>query len=138
MKRWLCYIAFLFVALACIPDVGTIALDEFDPSLEGKPVTVTFSLPNVRIAPSTKSLENGEGDIGGEPYLDPDKLFLVVCGGTQSIKYIRKAEMEVDPVTHEPVTEVVGVDRVPDYPLTEGDQTVTLYQFKVQLELSGE
>ena len=106
-----------------------------DPALEGKPVTVTFSVPATRLAPMTKGIEGDEGLITASPYLDPDKLYLVVCGSTQSIKYIRKAEVVLDS-NNEPVTAEVQVDDIPDYPLTDGVTAVTVYKFKVQLELS--
>ena len=106
-------------------------------SLENLPVTVTFSVPDVRIAsPETKSLEDGDGFITGERYLDPDKLYVVVCGGTQSIKYIRKANLVCDENTGEPVVTVKPVSEITDYPLADGEPEVQLYSFTVQLELS--
>ena len=141
MKRRLLYILALLAMAACVPDVGNVVPDDLDASLEGKPVTVTFSLPGVRIAPQTKTLTDGDGLLTGEPYLDPDHLFLAVCGGTQSIKYIRKAAMVVDPTTHEPVTRQVAASQLLDYDypidIDDGD-VVELYDFTVQLELSNE
>lgn len=112
-----------------------------DSSLEGCPVTITFSVPDVRIAsPSTKSLEDPDDEIGSissdVPYLDPDKLYVVVCGGTQSIKYIRKAEIKRDPVTGEPEVEIVSSSSIPGYPLSGESIDVSLYKFTVQLELT--
>ena len=101
-----------------------------DASLEGAPVTITFSVPDIPVLPATKALEDGEGDITGTPYLDPDKMYLVVCGSSQSIKYIRKATL---------VSTQDGVE-IPQehFPLTEGDRITTLYTFSVQLELSDQ
>ena len=96
MRRFLDYIMLLLTVSACTslqvedPKVG------MDPTLEGKAVTVSFSVPDVRLSPMTKSLEDGDGFITGTPYLDPDKFFVVVCGHSQSIKYIRKAELVLD------------------------------------------
>ena len=109
-----------------------------DPSLEGKPVEITFSLPDVLLAPSAKSLSTGDGQINGDPYLDPDKLYLVVCGHSQSIKYIRKAEPVIDPATGDILKTQVPVEDIPNYPITDGQgvTSVTVYTFRVQLELS--
>ena len=128
MRRILSYLMLLFAVLSCARTLEVETPGGMDPSLEGKPVTVTFSVPDISIAPSTKSLEDGDGLITGEPYLDPDKLYVVVCGGNQSIKYIRKAEI----VSEE---EVAAAD-VPDYPLEDKTGTVHMYHFKVQLELT--
>jgi len=136
MRRLLAYLIALFAFMACASRLENDFSGGMDPSLEGKPVTITFSVPDVRLAPSTKGVEDGDGGINGDPYLDPDKLYLLVCGGTQSIKYIRKAEVVVDEVTHLPVTETVPVSQVKDYPLTDGVKNVTMYKFKVQLELT--
>ena len=135
MKKLLPYILALFAFMACTtePQEERIGMD---PSLEGKPVTVTFSLPDVRLASlSTKTgiLDEGVGDITEEPYLDPERLYLVVCGTNQSIKYIRKAKLVGEP-TSIPRTDIT------DYPISDPDaplpETVTLYTFQVQLELS--
>lgn len=135
MRRLLAYMIALFAVMACVPNLESEIPGEWDPSLEGKPVTFTFSVPDVRVAPTTKGVEGSEGLITGDPYLDPDKLYLIVCGGTQSIKYIRKAEIVVD--EHGvPVVEEVPVGEVADYPLTDGVTSVTMYSFKVQLELT--
>lgn len=126
-KRLFAYITAVLLALSCITEreQGYLA-DELVP--EGSPVTVLFSVPDVKVAASTKTLAGGDGNITGEPYLDPDMVYLVVCGHSQSIKYIRKAEL----------LETIPDYTVPedDYPLSEGDRTVTLYRFKVQLEIS--
>ena len=135
MRRLLAYLTVLLAALACKSEWENDFSDGMDPRLEGKPVTVTFSVPDVRIAPATKSLEDGDGDITGDSYLDPDKLYLVICGHSQSIKYIRKAEMVVDGDGN-PVTTPVPVTYIPDYPLDDGATTVNMYTFTVQLELS--
>lgn len=135
MKKLLAYLIVLMAALGCTPEwVGDFS-DGMDPRLEGKPVTITFSVPDVRIASSTKSLEDGSGDLPESPYLDPDKLYLVICGHSQSIKYIRKAEMVVDGDGN-PITTPVSVTEISDYPLNDGATTVDMYSFKVQLELS--
>lgn len=136
MRRLIAYLMAVIAILSC-----TSSFDEkeavygMDPALEGKPVTVTFSIPAVRLASMTKGVEGAEGDITASPYLDPDKLYLVVCGSTQSIKYIRKAEVVLDG-NNQPVTQAVPVSSIPDYPLTDGVSVVTVYKFKVQLELS--
>lgn len=136
MRRFLGYIMLLLTVSACTslqveePEVG------MDPSLEGKAVTVSFSVPDVRLAPMTKSLEDGDGFITGTPYLDPDKFYVVVCGHSQSIKYIRKAELVLDETTGAPLITTI----TPDYPFTgEGQASpdpVDVYTFKIQLELS--
>ena len=137
MKRVLAYLTGLLAILSSC----TSSFEEkeavygMDPSLEGKPVTVTFSIPAVRLASMTKGVEGAEGDITASPYLDPDKLYLVVCGSTQSIKYIRKAEV-VKYDNGQPVTEEVSISKITDYPLTDGVNEVTVYKFTVQLELS--
>ena len=131
MKKLIPYILTLFAFMACTaePQERT----GMDPSLEGKPVTVTFSLPDVCVASlSTKSILD-EGDITGEPYLDPERLFLVVCGTNQSIKYIRKAKL-INTIPDFPRASIT------DYPVSDPDaqlpETITLYTFEVQLELS--
>lgn len=138
MRRFLGYILILLTVSACsslqIEDPNVVGMD---PSLEGKTVTVSFSVPDVRLAPTaTKSLEDGDGFITGQPYLDPEKFYVVVCGHSQSIKYIRKAEIVLDKTTGEPLIKTI----TPEYPVTEKGQdspdTVNVYTFKVQLELS--
>lgn len=136
MRRFWGYIMLLLTVSACTslqveePEMG------MDPSLEGKAVTVSFSVPDVRLAPMTKSLEDGDGFITGTPYLDPDKFYVVVCGHSQSIKYIRKAELVLDDITGKP--KVITI--TPEYPVTGEGQAqpdqVDVYTFKVQLELS--
>ncbi len=137
MKRFWSHILLLLTVSACT----TLQIEEsgvgMDPSLEGKPVTISFSVPDVRLAPpATKTLDDGDGFITGVPYLDPEKFFIVVCGHSQSIKYIRKAEIVKDEITGEPIITTI----TPDYPVTEEGQNppdpVNLYTFKVQLELS--
>ena len=95
------------------PGVVNLMHTEVDPSLEGKPVTITFSVPATRLASMTKGVEGDEGAITAAPYLDPDKLYLVVCGTSQSIKYIRKAEMNCDsngdPILFLPGTPYISV-----------------------------
>jgi len=139
MRRFFCYLTALLTLLACSSNLEEKENQGMDPSLEGKPVTISFSLPDVRIlSPSTKSLAD-EGDIGGEPYLDPDKLYLVVCGQTQSIKYIRKAEVDRD-ASGNPILTQVPIDEIDSYPLNDeqGVQVVDMYSFTVQLELSDQ
>ena len=127
MRRLLAYLITLFAIMACASHLENENSGGMDPSLEGKPVTFTFSVPDVRVAPSTKGVDGSDGLIAGDPYLDPDKLYLVVCGGTQSIKYIRKAEFVGE--------SIVPASEIEDYPL-EGDGSVTMYKFRVQLELT--
>ena len=126
MRRLIAYLTAFILALSCMaePEQGGAAVDT---SLEGAPVTITFSVPDIPVLPATKSLEDGDGNITGTPYLDPDKMYVVVCGGTQSIKYIRKATLK----------KTTPDFTVPEeyYPSTEGNRTVTLYTFEVQLEL---
>lgn len=135
MRRLWAYLIALFALVACASNLETEFSGGMDPSLEGKPVTFTFSVPDVRIGASTKGVDGSDGLIDGEPYLDPDKLYLIVCGGTQSIKYIRKAEIVLDD-NDNPVTEEIPVSQVDDYPLQDGVSTVTMYKFRVQLELT--
>ena len=136
MRRLLAYLIAMFAFMACASQLENDFPGGMDPSLEGKPVTITFSVPDVRLSSLTKGVDGEDGGINDAPYLDPDKLYLLVCGGTQSIKYIRKAEVELDPITHLPVTEEVPVSDIADYPLTDGASSVTMYKFKVQLELT--
>ena len=127
MRKLLAYLGAFILALSCTAELeqaGTAA----GVSLEGAPVTITFSVPDIQVLPATKSLATGDGDITDTPYLDPNMMYLVVCGGSQSIKYIRKATL-VDTIENYEIPE----DK---YPLAEGDRHTTLYQFKVQLELS--
>lgn len=127
MRRILAYLTALILAVSCIAELeqgGSVA----GTSLEGAPVTITFTVPDVPVLPATKSLSGSDGDITGTPYLDPDMMYLVVCGGSQSIKYIRKATL-VDTIQDHEIPE----DK---FPLPEGDRHTTLYRFKVQLELS--
>ena len=135
MKRWFCFLLAVFTLSACVFEIdkGRPSLDE---SLEGKPVTITFSVPNV-VVPSTKSfLEGPDGDINKDAYLDPDRLYVVVCGSSQSIKYIRKAEFDPDAtVENYPVSEIEDYPLDPTQP--EAVTSVTLYTFKVQLEISS-
>lgn len=132
MRRWLLYLM-LLAALACTRTLEPESSGGFDASLEGKPVTITFSVPDIQIAPSTKA---AQGDITADPYLDPDRLYVVVCGGNQSIKYIRKAEIVVDDQSGLPVIEEIAADHVLDYPLEDQSVTVHMYSFRVQLELT--
>ena len=127
MRKMIAYLTALIMMVSCMAELeqGGTAVEG---SLEGSPVSITFSVPDIRVLPATKSLEDGDGNITGTPYLDPDKIYLVVCGSSQSIKYIRKATL---------------LDSIPDYeipqeyyPLSGGDRDTTLYRFKVQLELS--
>lgn len=124
MRKLTAYITALIMAVSCMvePEQGAV-----DSSLEGAPVTITFTVPDVPVLHASKSLETGDGNITDTPYLDPDKMYLVVCGGSQSIKYIRRAKL-IDTLTDQEVPE----DK---YPISEGSRTVTLYKFEVQLEL---
>lgn len=128
MRRLIAYLTALILAVSCMAELeqgGT----STNGALEGAPVTITFSVPDVALAPATKSLDGKTGDITEEPYLDPDMMYVIVCGGSQSIKYIRKAKLKDS-----------REDTVPEklYPFPEGDRTVTLYDFEVQLELSDQ
>ena len=125
MRKLLAYIiTALILAVSCVSELeqGSLSVDE---SLEGAPVRITFSVPDVPVLQGTKS----QGDITDEPYLDPDKMYVVVCGGSQSIKYIRKATLKGDPIPDQEVPEN-------KYPFATGDRHVTLYEFEVELELS--
>ena len=135
MRRLLAYLIALLAVMACASNLESEFSGGMDPSLEGKPVTFTFSVPDVRVAPSTKGVDGSDGQITDEPYLDPDKLYIIVCGGTQSIKYIRKAEIVVDE-NGDPIVEEIPVSQVEDYPLTDGVASVKMYSFKAQLELT--
>ena len=129
MRKLIAYIiTALILTVSCVSELeqGGAAVEG---SLEGAPVMITFSVPDIPVLPSTKSLENGDGDITSTPYLDPEKVYVVVCGGKQSIKYIRKAKQKGDPLPNQEVPQ----DK---YPLSEGDRHVTLYEFEVELELS--
>ena len=129
MRKLLAYIiTALILAVSCVSELeqGSLSVDE---SLEGAPVRITFSVPDIPVLSGTKSLEGGDGDITDTPYLDPDKMYVVVCGGSQSIKYIRKATLKGDPIPNQEVPE----DK---YPFATGDRHVTLYEFEVELELS--
>lgn len=125
MRKLIAYLVSVILAVSCVAELeqGGTAVNG---PLEGAPVTITFSVPDVTLAPATKEV----GDITGEPFLDPDKMYVIVCGGSQSIKYIRKAKL---------------INTTPDfvvpeeyYPFSEGDREVTLYEFRVQLELSDQ
>ena len=127
VKRLITYLWAIIMAASCSLELeqGSFTLDN---SLEGSPVTITFSVPDIPVLPATKALEDGDGEITGTPYLDPDKIYLAVCGSSQSIKYIRKAKL----------IESIPNYEIPQqyYPLSGGDRHTTLYKFNVQLELS--
>ena len=127
MRKLLAYLSAILLAASCTTELER-GRTVVDASLEGAPVTITFSVPDVQVLPATRSLETGDGNITDTPYLDPDKMYLVVCGSSQSIKYIRKATL-------------VGIQdnyEIPQehFPLSEGDRITSLYTFSVQLELS--
>ena len=91
MRRLIAYLTALILAVSCVTELeqgGTFV----DGSLEGAPVTITFSVPDIPVLPASKAMDGSIGDITSTPYLDPDMMYLVVCGGSQSVKYIRKAE----------------------------------------------
>ena len=94
MRKWIVYLlTALFLAVSCVSEFEQEG-SAVDDSLEGAPVTITFSVPDISVLPATKSsLEEGDGNITDTPFLDPEKMYLVVCGGSQSIKYIRKAKL---------------------------------------------
>ena len=127
MRRLIAYLAVGILALSCTTGLEQDGATVGTP-LEGAPVTITFSVPDIPVLPATKTLSSGDGDIIDTPYLDPDMMYLVVCGGSQSIKYIRKATL----------VETIDNYEIPQgyYPLSEGDRHTTLYKFRVQLELS--
>ena len=129
MRKWIVYLlTALFLAVSCVSEFEQEG-SAVDDSLEGAPVTITFSVPDISVLPATKSsLEEGDGNITDTPFLDPEKMYLVVCGGSQSIKYIRKAKL----------VEIEENVEIPEdkYPLSEGDRKTNLYKFSVQLELS--
>lgn len=129
MRKLIAYLVSVILAVSCVAELeqGGTAVNG---PLEGAPVTITFSVPDVPIAPATKVLSGSAGDITEEPYLDPDMMYVIVCGGSQSIKYIRKAKLIK---TEEDTT-------IPEeyYPFPEGDRKVSLYTFQVQLELSDQ
>ena len=126
MKRLTLYLLLLLAAVACVP-----GLEPGMPSgasLEGAPVTVRFSVPDVGVGAPTKGVDGTDGKITEDPYLDPDRMYLVVCGVSQSIKYIRKATL----------VSVTPDYEIPEayYPPIEGDRVTNLYTFEVQLEIS--
>lgn len=130
MRRLIAFLlTALFLALSCVAELEQDGRT-VDASLEGAPVTITFSVPDIQVLPATKSLESGDGNITDTPYLDPDKMYLVVCGSSQSIKYIRKATL----VSTQDNVEIPQEH----FPLSEGDRVTTLYTFSVQLELSDQ
>ena len=126
MKRVLFYLAAVCLLMSCVPEIGVQPQQEVHlaPELEGKPVLVHFSVPDIPVLLPTKAT----GDIGESTYLDPDKFFLVVCGSSQSIKYIRKAEydpsQDEEVFIKDPLTGVVS------------SKKTTLHHFTVLLELS--
>ena len=129
MRRLIAYLlTVLFLTVSCTTELERAGGTATDASLEGAPVTITFSVPDIPVLPATKSLSDGDGDITGTPYLDPDKMYLVVCGSSQSIKYIRKATLVRKQDNYEIPEEY--------FPLSEGERITTLYTFSVQLELS--
>lgn len=127
IRRLISYLFAIILALSCTVESEQKG-SAVDASLEGAPVTITFSVPDVQVLHATRSLSSGDGEITGTPYLDPDMMYLVVCGGSQSIKYIRKATLVSIQDNYE----------IPEehFPLTDGDRITTLYTFSVQLELS--
>ena len=129
MRKWITYLVSVILSVSCVAELeqgGTTV----NGSLEGAPVTITFSVPDIPVAPATKVLSGSAGNITEEPYLDPDMMYVIVCGGSQSIKYIRKATLIQ---TDQDIT--VPEDK---YPFSEGDRKVTLYTFRVQLEISDQ
>lgn len=81
MKRWIFVIWMLVVAVASCVKERTEEVYAHDPDFpEGKPVTITFSIPGV--TSSTKALDNG-GDL--------DNLYLAVFGSSGYLKEYVKA-----------------------------------------------
>ena len=74
MKRFWVYLIVLFAAGACTSRLENPFSGGMDPSLEGKPVTVTFSVPATRLSPMTKGIEGEEGQKHIEEYADPKSL----------------------------------------------------------------
>ena len=136
MRKLIAYIiTALLLAVSCVSELEQ-GGPSVDGSLEGAPVMITFSVPDIPVLSATKSLESGDGDITDTPYLDPEKIYVVVCGGTQSIKYIRKAILVDQKETVVPKE----IDPLPAEEDEEEEQEkgrkVNMYYFKVQLELS--
>ena len=129
MRKLLAYLSAILLAASCATEFEQGGRN-VDASLEGAPVTITFSVPDIPVLLATKSLEDGDGNITDTPYLDPEKMYLVVCGGSQSIKYIRKATL-VDTQDNVEIPQE-------HFPFSEGDRITTLYTFSVQLELSDQ
>ncbi len=127
MRKLIAYLSAILLAVSCSADFEQVS-SSVGTSLEGAPVTITFTVPDIPVLPTTKSLESGDGNITDTPYLDPDKMYLVVCGSSQSIKYIRKAQL----------VDVQDNYEIPEdkFPLPGVDRHTSLYTFKVQLELS--
>lgn len=81
MKRWIFVIWMMVMAVASCVKERTEEVYAHDPDFpEGKPVTITFSIPGV--TPSTKGLDNG-GDL--------DNLYLAVFGSSGYLKEYVKA-----------------------------------------------
>ena len=128
MKRFFFYLMALCLLSACFPELSeTPDLPWLDAELEGKPVLVEFSVPDICVATPTKAA----GDIGGEPYLDTSRFYLVACGHSQSIKYIRRVHFN----KNKPF-EMVDVSDIPNYPLEDQTGQVKVYHFTAELELS--
>lgn len=128
MKRYFFYLMALCLLSACFPELSeTPDLPWLDAELEGKPVLVEFSVPDICVATPTKA----DGDIGGEPYLDTSRFYLVACGHSQSIKYIRRVHFN----KNKPF-EMVDVSDIPNYPLEDQTGQVKVYHFIAELELS--
>ena len=65
MKRFLAYMAACFMVLACTSNLESKFSGGMDSSLEGKPVTITFSVPATRLASMTNILRSEKTVSGG-------------------------------------------------------------------------
>ena len=67
MRRLIAYLAAVILTVSCTAEL--VQRDRVvESSLEGAPVTITFSVPDIPVLPATKSLSDGDGDITGTPY----------------------------------------------------------------------
>ena len=63
MRRLLAYLIAMFAFMACASQLENDFPGGMDPSLEGKPVTITFSVPDVRLSSLTKGVDGEDGGI---------------------------------------------------------------------------
>ena len=62
MRKLLAYLSAILLAASCTTELER-GRTVVDASLEGAPVTITFSVPDVQVLPATRSLETGDGNI---------------------------------------------------------------------------